>query len=115
MRFTIVVLIVVIVSCALVVPSAWSQSPPDVQIASAAATILYFPFKAVFALGGGIFGGFAYVLSGFSETTGKRIWIPSMYGTYIITPEHLSCDRRVRFVGVADEGDGMSTTTTIHD
>lgn len=115
MRFPIVVLIVIIISCAVSVPSAWSQAPPDIQLASAAATILYFPFKAVFALGGGIAGGFAYVLSGFNEITAKRIWIPSMYGTYIITPEHLGCDRRVRFLGVADESEGMPATTTTHD
>ena len=114
-RFPIVVLIVVIVSCAVLIPLAWSQSPPDIQVVSAAVTILYFPFKAVVALGGAVVGGLAYVLSGFNETTAKRIWIPSMYGTYIITPEHLSCDRRIRFVGVADESEGMPTTTTIHD
>ena len=52
MRFPLVVLIVVITYCSVVVPSAWSQSsPPDLQLATAAATILYFPFKAAFALG----------------------------------------------------------------
>jgi hypothetical protein len=78
--------------------------------ASAAATILYFPFKAAFAIGGGIVGGLAYVFSGFSEPTAKSIWVPSMYGTYVITPEHLSGDRPVRFLGVAAESEGMPTT-----
>ena len=78
--------------------------------ASAVATILYFPFKAAFALGGGIVGGLAYVFSGFNETTANSIWIPSMYGTYEITPEHLTGDRPVRFLGVAAQSDGMPTT-----
>ncbi|UVT17038.1 MAG: hypothetical protein H8K04_05650 [Nitrospira sp.] len=100
-----VVLIVVITCCSVLVPPAWSQAPPDIQLTAAAVTILYFPFKAAVALGGGIVGGLAYVLSGFCETTAKDIWIPSMYGTYIITPHHLSRDRPIRFLGVDAEID----------
>ena len=110
MRFPLVVLIVVITYCSVLVPPAWSQAPPDIQLTAAAATILYFPFKAAFALGGGIVGGLAYVFSGFCETTAKRIWIPSMYGTYIITPEHLGRDRPIRFLGVEAEIWRMPTT-----
>ncbi|HWF59088.1 MAG TPA: hypothetical protein VN666_02080 [Nitrospira sp.] len=114
MRLPIVVLIVVITYCSILVAPAWSQSSSaDTQqgtaagagmgAASAAATILYFPFKAAFAIGGGIVGGLAYLFSGFSEPTAKSIWIPSMFGTYVITPEHLNGDRPVRFLGVAAE------------
>ncbi len=103
------------------VAPAWSQSSSaDTQqgtasgagmgAASAAATILYFPFKAAFAIGGGIVGGLAYVFSGFSEPTARSIWVPSMYGTYLITPEHLSGDRPVRFLGVEAESEAMPTT-----
>ena len=120
MRLPIVVLILVITYCSMLVAPAWSQSSSaDTQqgtasgagmgAASAAATILYFPFKAAFA-GGGIVGGLAYVFSGFSEPTAKSIWVPSMYGTYVITPEHLSGDRPVRFLGVAAENEGTSVT-----
>jgi hypothetical protein len=101
----------------MVVTPAWSQSSStDTQqgtasgagmgAASAVFTILYFPFKGAFALGGGIVGGLAYVFSGGSEQTAKNIWIPSMYGTYVITPEHLAGERPVRFLGVAAEGAG---------
>jgi hypothetical protein len=113
-----VVFIVVVAYCSMLVPLAWSQAlSADLQqgttegaamgAASAAATILYFPFKAAFGLGGGIVGGLAYVFSGFNETTAKNIWIPSMYGTYEIIPEHLTGDRPVRFLGVAVENEGM--------
>lgn len=123
MKLPIVILIVVITYCSmLLVTPAWSQSsPPDTQqgtasgagmgAASAAATILYFPFKAAFAIGGGIVGGLAYVFSGFSESTAKSIWVPSMYGTYLITPEHLSGDRPVRFLGVEADNEGMPSTS----
>ena len=120
MRLPIALFIVIITYCSMVVAPAWSQSTSaDTQqgtasgagmgAASAAATILYFPFKAAFAIGGGLVGGLAYVFSGFSEQTAKNIWVPSMYGTYVITPEHLNGDRPVRFLGVAAENEGGVT------
>ena len=113
------ILTVIIAYSSLFVAPAWSQSASaDAQqgtasgagmgAAAGAATILYFPFKAAFAIGGGIVGGLAYVFSGFSESTAKNIWVPSVYGTYVITPEHLSGDRPVRFLGVAAENEGMA-------
>jgi len=118
-RLPIVILLVVIAYGSMLVAPAWSQSTSTDSLqgtasgagmgaASAAATILYFPFKAAFAIGGGIVGGLAYVFSGFSESTAKNIWVPSVYGTYVITPEHLSGDRPVRFLGVAAENEGFS-------
>lgn len=120
MRLPSLVFVIVVTYCSMLAAPAWSQSSSaDTQqgtasgagmgAASAAATILYFPFKAAFAIGGGIVGGLAYVFSGFSESTAKSIWIPSMYGTYVITPEHLSGDRPVRFLGVAAENEGTQT------
>jgi len=115
-QFQLVTLIVTLALCSMITAPAWSQSSSSdtqqgtasgagMQAVSAVATILYFPLKAAFAIGGGIVGGLAYAFSGGSEQTAKNIWVPSMYGTYIITPEHLSGDRPVRFLGVsADEG-----------
>ncbi len=105
MRFPLVILIVALTCCSVLVPPAWSQAPPDVQLTAGVATILYFPFKAAFALGGGLVGGLAYVFSGFCETTANRIWIPSVYGTYILTPQHLSRLRPIHFWGVEAEID----------
>jgi hypothetical protein len=121
-RLPIVVLIVVIITyCSMLVAPAWSQSPSaeaqqgtysgaGMGAASAVATILYFPFKAAFAIGGGIVGGLAYVFSGFSEPTAKSIWVPSILGDYAIFPEHLSGDRPIRFLGVAAENEGTMVT-----
>jgi hypothetical protein len=111
-RLPLLTLVVTLTFCSMITVPAWSQpssadtqqgtaSGAGVQAASALATILYFPLKAAFAIGGGIVGGLAYAFSGGSEQTAKNIWIPSMYGTYVITPEHLSGDRAVRFLGVA--------------
>ena len=102
-------------------PAAWSQtsanSPTSVsteggdtssagmQVAAGASTLLYFPLKAAFAIGGGIVGGLAYVFSGGNENAAKSIWTTSLYGTYIITPDHLQGNRPIRFLGVADSND----------
>ncbi|MBD0315101.1 MAG: hypothetical protein ICV75_00270 [Nitrospiraceae bacterium] len=111
-RIRLVTFLVTVTFVSMITVPAWSQSSSadtqqgtasgaGIQAASAVATILYFPLKAAFALGGGIVGGLAYAFSGGSEQTAKGIWIPSMYGTYVITPEHLTGDRAVRFLGVA--------------
>ena len=121
MRLSTVVLIVVIIYCSMLVVPAWSQSSSaeaqqgtysgaGMGAASAVATILYFPFKAAFAIGGGIVGGLAYVFSGFSEPTAKSIWVPSILGDYAIFPEHLNGDRPIRFLGVAAENEGTMVT-----
>jgi hypothetical protein len=111
-RLPLVTLLVAVSFSSMITAPAYSQtsstdtqqgtaSGAGMQAASAVATILYFPLKAAFAIGGGVVGGLAYAFSGGSEQTAKNIWIPSMYGTYIITPEHLTGDRAVRFLGVA--------------
>ncbi|THJ10150.1 MAG: hypothetical protein CAF43_010415 [Nitrospira sp. CG24C] len=102
-------------------PTAWSQestgsastvsteggdtSSAGMQVAAGASTLLYFPLKAAFAISGGIVGGLAYVFSGGNENAAKSIWTTSLYGTYIITPDHLQGNRPIRFLGVADSND----------
>ena len=106
-------------------PAAWSQenTPPPttgnteggtassagMQAAAAVSTILYFPLKAAFAIGGGIVGGLAYAFSGGNEHAAKSIWDTSRRGTYIITPDHLQGDRPIRFLGVADSPDASAS------
>ena len=123
-RLPLVVVPVVFTFCWMLITPALSHSPSTdpspidtqqgtaygagMEAASAAATILYFPFKAAFAIAGGLVGGLAYVFSGLNETTAKSIWIPSTFGTYVITPEHLTGDRPVRFLGMAAESERMS-------
>ena len=85
------------------------------QAAAAVSTILYFPFKAAFAIGGGIVGGLAYAFSGGNEQAAKSIWDTSLRGTYIITPDHLQGNRPIRFLGVADSADaGISLCPGTH-
>jgi hypothetical protein len=123
-RLPLVTLIVIVTFFSMIAVPAWSQpsssdkqegtaSGAGMQAASVGLTILYFPFKGAYAVGGGIVGGLAYLLTGFQEQPAKDIWIPSMYGTYLITPEHLTGERAIRFVGVAAENDGAQAESAI--
>ena len=103
------------------VPSAWSQdgtanssgtsteggtpSSAGMQVAAGFSTLLYLPLKVAFAIGGGIVGGLAYAFSGGNEHAAKTIWDTSLYGTYLITPDHLQGNRPIRFLGVVDAND----------
>jgi hypothetical protein len=115
--FRMVAIILVCAFCAVTtVPSAWSQEAAPVSenteggsassagmgAAAGLSTILYLPLKAAFAIGGGLVGGLAYAFSGGNENAAKSIWTTSMYGTYIITPEHLRGDKPIRFLGVPE-------------
>ena len=103
------------------VPSAWSQetaAPPSsesseggsasgagMQAAAGLLTIPYVACKAAFAIAGGIVGGLTYAFTGGNEQAAKSVWTTSMYGTYILTPDHLQGNRPIRFLGVADSND----------
>ncbi len=120
--FKLVAVFLLLALCTITMaPSAWSQenaapssnasteggtaSSAGMQAAAAICTILYFPFKAAFAIGGGIVGGLAYAFSGGNEQAAKSIWDTSLRGTYYISPDHLQGNRPIRFLGVADSND----------
>jgi hypothetical protein len=83
------------------------------QVAAGFSTLLYLPLKLAFAIGGGVVGGLAYAFSGGNEQAAKSIWNTSIYGTYIITPDHLQGNRPIRVLGVADPNtDGSAPAPT---
>ena len=55
--------------------------------------------KVAYALGGGIVGGLAWVLSGGNTEVAKAVWIPSMTGDYIVQPQNLTGEKPLRSVG----------------
>jgi hypothetical protein len=119
------VFLLLALSTITMVPSVWSQtsaapsssgsteggdtSSAGMQVAAGFSTLLYFPLKAAFAISGGIVGGLAYAFSGGNEQAAKSIWTTSVYGTYIITPDHLQGNRPIRFLGVADSNDAPTS------
>jgi len=120
--FKLVVVFLLLALCTVtIVPSAWSQestgspssqsteggdaSSAGMQAAAGFSTLLYLPLKLAFAITGGIVGGLTYALSGGNEQAAKSVWTTTLYGTYIITPDHLEGNRPIRFLGVADSND----------
>jgi hypothetical protein len=81
-------------------PSQHSASGAGLQAASWLLTIPYGAAKIVFAVLGGVTGGLAYVFSGGDTDAAMAVWGTSVYGTYVITPDHLKGDKAVRFLGV---------------
>ena len=77
------------------------SSEAGLGVMSGLLTVVYLPFKLAYAIGGGIVGGFAYVLTGANMDAAKSVWEPSFYGTYVITPDHLKGNEPVRFFGVS--------------
>jgi hypothetical protein len=107
-----------------IVPSVWSQgstptpssegseggnaSNAGMQVAAGLSNFLYLPLKLAFAIGGGVVGGLTYLFSGLNEKAAMPVWETSLYGTYIITPDHLEGNRPIRFLGVADSHDAQT-------
>jgi len=91
------------------IDSEHTPSGIGMQAGSALATIAYFPFKAVTAIGGSIVGGLGYLFSGGSKAAANAVWVPSVYGTYIITPDHLAGRRPVQFFGTTQSQSATPT------
>jgi hypothetical protein len=69
------------------------------QAASVLSSALYLPFKGAMALAGGLAGGIAYAFSLGDMNIAEGVWGPSVYGTYLLTPEHLTGDKPIEFFG----------------
>lgn len=72
-----------------------------IGLGSGLLTMVYLPVKIAYAALGGIVGGFTYALTGGDMETAQTIWEPSIYGTYVITPDHLKGNEAVRFYGAS--------------
>jgi hypothetical protein len=70
-------------------------------VASALLTLPYGPAKIVYAALGGLVGGATWLLTGGNLETAKTVWEPSFYGDYVITPDHLTGKKPLRFFGVS--------------
>ncbi len=78
-------------------PSAASEA--GVGALAALSTLVYGPIKVVYAVGGVIFGGFAWALSGGDRDVMNAVFTPSVRGDYVVTPAHLRGERPLEFFG----------------
>lgn len=81
-----------------------SPGGAGLQAASWLVTLPYGAAKVGMAAVGGVVGGLTYVFSGGNKEAAKKVWKPTMYGTYIITPEHLKGEKPVHFIGTDEHG-----------
>ena len=62
-------------------------------------TLLYAPVKIGYAALGGVTGGMGWVLTGGDTEVATRVFRPSMRGTYVLTPDHITGAEPIHFVG----------------
>lgn len=105
-RFSLVVCLSLLLSSPFTPESCWARDLEEDPVANAAlgvtsllATIPYGATKLLYAGLGAIVGGFSYVLTLGNTDTAELIWEKSLGGTYVLSPEHLTGEERIHFVG----------------
>jgi len=84
----------------------WAEGEGDIVeqaglgVASVILTIPYGSAKIVYAGIGSIVGGATWALTGGNNETAQTVWEPSLYGDYVITPDHILGKKPLRFFGV---------------
>ena len=61
--------------------------------------VVYMPAKLVYATIGGVTGGLALGLTGGDMDTAETVWVTTMGGTYVITPNMLRGEESIAFAG----------------
>lgn len=68
-------------------------------VAAGLISVVYAPAKILYAAGGGLVAGLAYVLSAGDQQVTEPILTPSLRGDYVVTPAHLRGERPLEFIG----------------
>ncbi|HLH77360.1 MAG TPA: hypothetical protein VKV28_11190 [Candidatus Binataceae bacterium] len=66
---------------------------------SVVCSLIYFPFKAAYAILGGVIGGGAYLATAGNSQVANQIWRPSIGGDYLVTPGMLRGTQPLHFSG----------------
>ena len=67
------------------------------------ANLVYMPAKVLYAAGGGLVAGAAYLFSAGDKAVAKPILDAAIGGDYIVEPGHLSGDKPLVFFGQSEE------------
>jgi hypothetical protein len=73
--------------------------PAMSYVGAGVASLLYFPAKVAFAVGGAVASGVAYVVTAGDPQPSHEIWEGSVEGDYVVTPDMIEGRRPVQFVG----------------
>ncbi|HEU4428874.1 MAG TPA: hypothetical protein VFT98_08975 [Myxococcota bacterium] len=67
------------------------------------ANVVYMPAKVLYAAGGGMVAGFAYLFSAGDKEVAKPILDAAIGGDYVVEKEHLSGEKKLVFFGQSEE------------
>ena len=71
---------------------------------SAIGSLIYAPVKVVYAVGGVVVSGLAFVFSGGDQDVARTVVTPAVLGDYVITSDHVRGERPIEFLGRAPSG-----------
>jgi hypothetical protein len=99
-------LLVGLLGCATAAHAQPASADSDLKLGlgSAVSSLLYAPAKALYASAGVLFGGIAWGLSGGDREVADAVMNPAVRGDYVVTPAHLRGERKLAFMGAADDG-----------
>lgn len=75
------------------------DSEAGIGVAAGLVSLVYTPAKVLYALGGGVAAGMAYLASAGDQKVTEPILTPSLRGDYVVTPEHLRGEKSLEFFG----------------
>ncbi len=67
--------------------------------AAALSSLIYSPVKLVYAVGGLVVGSLAWVFTAGDTNVADKVYVRSLRGTYVITPEILRGEEPLVFIG----------------
>jgi hypothetical protein len=79
-------------------------------VACGLANLVYGPVKILYATGGAIVSGFAWVFSAGDTDVARPIWDASMRGDYMIVPDQMRGKKRLDFIGRSPQQEAVSDT-----
>jgi hypothetical protein len=98
---------VVVTACLLTSPSVVLAGEHTKEVskesglgaAAALSSLVYSPVKLVYAVGGLVIGSLAWVFTAGDTNVADKVFVRSLRGTYVITPEILQGEEPLVFIG----------------
>ncbi|HYB13023.1 MAG TPA: hypothetical protein VEG67_06105 [Myxococcota bacterium] len=82
------------------------------QVGAFFTTLLYGPVKVCYAVVGSVVSGLAWGVTAGSSEVAWPIFVSAAYGDYVVTPDHLTGQRPLEFVG---RDTPAASTTAVSD
>jgi hypothetical protein len=87
---------------------------PGVGVSAIIGNFFYVPSKLAYVVIGGIAGGAAYLITGMNPRPANRIWRSSLGGDYVLTPEMITGEEPIHFMGPVSSERATHTAAAEH-